>query len=440
MAESEVEVDLIENFMEEAFLMVEEVKNYIIENPNGRLSTIDHKRFMIEQMTKIIYLAEENLRELRDKSNLNIKEQQNHMGITKQEVSEIISKQNEEIVLAINEIKQEINEIKKLKEEDKQDITEEQNFKTEIAEIMKENVTKTMEAISTIKGELKTINQTSTQCSNTQEEQKRRYSDVLKLGNRQPGITLPPPSPQYTVLVYSKDKNNNSKQTKEILMKNVTPKDLRIGIKGVREINNGGVAVDLSSTQETAALTDFLTQVKELNTKERRRQPLIKILSVPKSIDKSELIEMLYEQNSCFSEQMSQSILEEEIQIRFLIPQKDSNLQSWVMEVSPMMREIIIREEKLYIGWNRCPVLDYILIRRCYKCLAFGHYAKECQHHSQVCSHCGGGHVYKDCDKEGPAKCTNCYKNKIKDYHHNTIDKDCPCFIKELHKYTRQIN
>ncbi|XP_023221191.1 uncharacterized protein LOC111622951 [Centruroides sculpturatus] len=434
---SDVESDKIEAFLEEAFLMVEETKNYIIENPNGRLSTIDHKRFLIEQMTKIIYLAEENLKEIREKSESRVNIENT---ITKEEVSKMLDLHNELTMTELKKIKQDISDIKKMTNRCNLDQNKESEIrnklKSEITELIQANTEKTMEEILTVKGGIKDLNDNLHKGTSVK-EQKISYSEVLKLGKTQPEVKIKTSVPQYTVLVYSKNKGNTSEDTKQILIKEINPVHLGIGIKGLRKINQGGVAIDLYCTEDMNTMAKELIKVKELTTKtSQKRLPRIKLVSVPKSIKQEEILDMLYEQNECFNTNISQKFVNEEITVKFSLPQKDQHCVSWVLEVTPMFREMIIKEGTINLGWARCPVFDFISIKRCFKCLGFGHFANQCPSKETTCSHCGDAHLYRECPKDKDVRCANCYRNKQTDYKHNTLDKSCPSYINELRKYS----
>ncbi|XP_023215809.1 uncharacterized protein LOC111618501 [Centruroides sculpturatus] len=382
-----------EAFLDEAYEILDEVKGYFVDNPTGRLGTREHMRYITKQITKIINLAESKLR---DNDISNILERKLDALATKQDLQEATLLQNE----------------------------------------------KTMEAISNVKEEISTLSKAlPTESPIEKENPVPSYSDVLKQGNKQPQKDLQS-KPEYTVLVYSKDKESSSEQTKALLTSKVRPKTLGIGVKRVRKIKNGGVAIDLCGWNDMAILSEALTKVKEFETIEKKRNlPLVKIVSVPKSITKESLLENIFEQNFPIACELTREEFDERIKIKFPINQRNTEYVSWVLEVAVDLREIMQREGKINLGWTRCPVFDYILVKRCYKCLAFGHFARDCRSEKNTCSHCGEAHLFKNCKKkEEIATCANCVRQKRGNHDHNTLDKRCPIYLQEVEKIIKRTN
>ena len=84
----------------------------------------------------------------------------------------------------------------------------------------------------------------------------------------------------------------------------------------------------------------------------------------------------------------------------------------------------------LIIGYERIPVEDFhFLPRRCYKCQAYGHIAKDCSNKAR-CSNCGGGHTNsKDTPCQNQMKCALCGSDK-----HPCYSFSCPEAKKALSK------
>ncbi|XP_023225009.1 uncharacterized protein PF11_0207-like [Centruroides sculpturatus] len=422
--------DLIKEFNKDTSNIIEELQDYIEDNRNGRMSTPDHYNIIMNSIQKIVKLAEIKIIEIGSTTRLD----RDSLGNLKEEIKEIVQQNNEKTLQMVEQLREEIREIRKMKETGKSEEEERSDIKRELEQLITENTKKTIDAITTVQGDITELNKSYSKPISAQ-TQNTSYSEILKLGRKQTDIALPTPTPRYSILVHSKNKKKTSEEIKKIMVKNVNPTDINIGVKQMRMIKDGGVVVELTSSEDMTTLKKELDKIKELETVERKKKlPTIKIVSVPKDIEKEELVHKMYEQNMCLSENLSETFVEKQIKIKYSIPQKDSTLQTWIMEVSPMIREILINEEKLYIGWVRCTVYDHITVIRCFKCLNFGHFAKECQEKEQVCSHCNGAHIYKDCVKEGPATCINCVRNSLTEVNHNSMDKHCPSYVKQLRK------
>ena len=104
-----------------------------------------------------------------------------------------------------------------------------------------------------------------------------------------------------------------------------------------------------------------------------------------------------------------------------------------VFEVSPDVRNILIRNRNLYLEWQSCRVLYYTLVTRCFKCQGFVTSAKFVSRRKSVRYALKLSH--ENClNKENKAKTNRCMNCKIagKPPEHNVIDRKCLIFIKHL--------
>lgn len=124
------------------------------------------------------------------------------------------------------------------------------------------------------------------------------------------------------------------------------------------------------------------------------RLPRMVIYDVPSTCTPEELGRVIRTQN--------ESVSAEECQVnpKFKVGKREPGGDSvdWVCEVSLQFRKTVLKAGKLFIGWSRCRVCDFLSISRCYKCQAFGHIAKYCKAEIDTCGKCGQeGHQFKDC-------------------------------------------
>lgn len=83
---------------------------------------------------------------------------------------------------------------------------------------------------------------------------------------------------------------------------------------------------------------------------------------------------------------------------------------------------------KIKIGWTICRLREAIKPKTCFRCLDFGHMAKDCKNEdrSKLCRRCGGdGHIAKDCNKD--PQCMLC-KVGDRPAPHITGSSRCPKF------------
>lgn len=118
---------------------------------------------------------------------------------------------------------------------------------------------------------------------------------------------------------------------------------------------------------------------------------------------------------------------------------RKDKLQDVILRVPPKVREVLLLNRKVKLGYGIVHVEDYTNVTICYKCLRFGHHAKLCTN-EQECSHCGQKHKYADCPAKNDktkASCLNCArendrlstknpKAKKHDVSHPTISRSCP--------------
>ena len=106
---------------------------------------------------------------------------------------------------------------------------------------------------------------------------------------------------------------------------------------------------------------------------------------------------------------------------------KDATSCNYVIEVPGHIRKALLANDRVFINWSSCPVRDFTLVTRCFKCQQYGHAAKTCKQENSTCGHCGEvGHTIKECTKKGDAPtCATCLHFK-KPCNHKTGDAVCP--------------
>ena len=116
-----------------------------------------------------------------------------------------------------------------------------------------------------------------------------------------------------------------------------------------------------------------------------------------------------------------------------------ANHTSVGVKVSPVIRNLLMEDQFLYVGNTRCKVLDRFDIRQCFKCQRIGHTSHLCPEPSPICMFCGASHLTRFCpDKDDRSKhrCTNCSHSnhpKLRDQcaSHHSGSNLCPIIIQE---------
>jgi len=108
---------------------------------------------------------------------------------------------------------------------------------------------------------------------------------------------------------------------------------------------------------------------------------------------------------------------------------------SIILEVDEKTYELMLRREKLNIGWKKCKVFNHYSVKRCFKCWGYYHLAKNCTR-QVTCHKCAGSHISNEC-KATERRCVNCmYKNKTYNLkinvEHDALNTECPIYVRAL--------
>lgn len=94
----------------------------------------------------------------------------------------------------------------------------------------------------------------------------------------------------------------------------------------------------------------------------------------------------------------------------------------------------LLEAGKMKIGWTICRIRERTELKKCFRCLEFGHIAMQCksrEDRSKLCRKCGeDGHIAKDCKRE--PSCMFCKKEHPNDANHIAGSSKCPIFRRAL--------
>lgn len=251
------------------------------------------------------------------------------------------------------------------------------------------------------------------------------FADMVKKGSND----YIKPSNLSSVAIYPVNKLKSSDETKTLVQQIIRPDQMKLHVRGVRKIQNGGVIISTETKEDVEKVKQAvnLSSTGLITGEPNKRQPRITVVGVPTSMTDTDVLKCLYEQNVAenFPEMSLEAFLSN-IKLSHKSGKKDTANCNFIIQVPAKIRKALITQERIYINWTSCPVRDYTLVTRCYKCQQYGHAAKTCRDLSS-CGHCGEmGHVTSACTKKVEAsKCASCSRfNKPSD--HKTGDPECP--------------
>jgi hypothetical protein len=245
------------------------------------------------------------------------------------------------------------------------------------------------------------------------------------------------------IIIKPKDESINCKQTENIAKNIIISQQCKVGVKRVKNISKGGIAIECSTPEECdSAINTISSNSTELTaTKPVFKAPKIVIYGITDDLTENDIITEIITKNEeikTFTQNLSDEELKHNITIKFKLRQKSkSTVNHWVFEVSPEIRKIIIKAKSVLIGWKSCPVADYIYVLRCLKCNGFGHKGYDSENTCKgnvCCGHCGQTHETKNCKQTAQnAFCVNCDKYNKKNgknifpTNHSSFNANCNC-------------
>lgn len=266
------------------------------------------------------------------------------------------------------------------------------------------------------------------------------FADMVKKGTN----NFLRPNQLSSVAIYPKDKLQSSDVTRDQLQKVICPEKMKLQVRGVRKTRNGGVVISTETKEDIEKLKQsVLLSTSALSVDEpHRRKPRITIIGVPVSLKEEEVLKCLYEQNLADKlPDLTCDAFLSSVKISHKSGKRDAPSCNYIIEVTAHIRRVLIKQERLFVNWTSCPVRDFTLVTRCYKCQQYGHAAKSCRESAPMCGHCGEvSHTINECTKKETApKCATCLRFK-KPHNHKTGDPECPAKKNAEFRYINSID
>lgn len=228
-----------------------------------------------------------------------------------------------------------------------------------------------------------------------------------------------------------------SRETKDTFQKIIKPADFNLKVNRISLVRNNGVRIEARSVDLTK-----MTNSRELHSaglkleQEGKLNPRLLIRGVPCTLTRDEIKTDLIDLNLA-------NLKEPQIKVVYIFPQiHNRRTTNCVIEVSPDVRAHLLRDRFVYVNYFACEISDYVRVLQCFKCLAFGHFAKHCRFKA-TCGHCAGEHKTKECtNREATPVCGNCrrWQSQTSHQHSALDDKKCPILRRRISDRTSSIN
>lgn len=305
--------------------------------------------------------------------------------------------------------------------------------------ILAQTTIKTLEEKVEISQQIKNLEQKIAEVQNPAPS--NTFADMVKKGSNN---FIRAPANHNAVAIYPVDKQKSSEETKTLVQRLIRPEEMKLHVRGLRKTRNGGVIISTDNKEDVEKLKRSvqLTSSGFTMDEPQKRKPKVVIIGVPSNMQETEVFTCLFNQN--LADKLENTDLQNflsAVKLSHKSGKKDSDTCNFVVEVTGVIRKALISKDRAFINWSSCPVRDFTLVTRCYKCQQYGHAAKSCREAHHTCGHCAEqGHSIQDCPKkEAEPKCATCLHFKKPD-NHKTGDKECPAKQQAEKRYINSID
>lgn len=291
-----------------------------------------------------------------------------------------------------------------------------------IVELMKE----ILSSVKSENNELKTKvdNLTNKSWSQKSDENKTlTLSDIIKTGSKS------------CVLIKPKKNDQKSDETKTEIKEKINPAD--ISINGIRKVGRGAIVVECTSKEASEKLikkvSDNLSESYDIKETESKK-PKLKIIGLSTKDEDRTIENFIKTQNT--------GLENADIKVIKVFENKQKNGFNCIIQVDGETFKKLMSDKRIFIGWDRCRIIECVDILRCYNCSGFQHKSSECKR-VKACPRCSENHDVKECTGI-KSECANCkfamqtYKLPL-NCDHEAWSAECPTFLRRLNMQRRKI-
>ncbi|KAL0808747.1 hypothetical protein ABMA28_012428 [Loxostege sticticalis] len=247
-----------------------------------------------------------------------------------------------------------------------------------------------------------------------------------RIRNERPGETRSPPSlpsaqtpvqgkstyanivrtPRFPVIVESRDPRATSQDVLGSLKNKVDVITLGVGVSSVHRLRDQRVAVNCDTEESQRKFRNAIKEsASDLNaTTKQPRNPLVRLIGVAGDLNDAKLVDAIKCQNSNLLVAVPDDAA---VRVQRRAKGRTPQLSNVILEVDPPVWSAICNK-KVRVGYQTVMAVDQSPIVQCYRCLTYGHLAKDCKE-KETCGYCAGNHDTRGCpNREGPPRCRNC--------------------------------
>ncbi|GFS61556.1 CCHC-type domain-containing protein [Trichonephila clavipes] len=208
---------------------------------------------------------------------------------------------------------------------------------------------------------------------------KPSYAQVASSPAAVSSFTIPPPPSEQVLLVRPLEPNAGSSTTRNKITSFLLSKNLPFRITRIKNINNGGIAICLTTDEDVSKLSQELSNNADFASfsisKPVRRKPQFILFGVDSSYNKDSITKALLLKNDIFKDGG--------FEVNFSIKSKFSN--NWVISVIPDLYPVIKDPGYLYLNFERVRIETFISVMQCSTYGTLGHTRNHCSN-TQACA------------------------------------------------------
>lgn len=241
-------------------------------------------------------------------------------------------------------------------------------------------------------------------------------------------MTAMPNKPSHSIIVSSSLDKDTSEDVLSEVRRAVEAKQSGAQIDRIRKTKNQKVVISCSTQEEIIKVREKLTRIEKLSVETaKNKDPMVIIKDVLAFNTDEDIITSLKTQNN----RMLGDIPKEEFRaiVKYRKRARNPHENHVVLQVSPKIWQKMTACGQVHIDLQKRYVYDQSPLIQCTKCLGYGHGRKLCKEALDLCSHCSGPHLRKDCPVwtvgDIPS-CRNCCLARLDRQDHSAFDLKCP--------------